>query len=303
MNGRRAVERIALLAATAVGVLTGRTLGTTQPTEAPTYRRLTYERGDVEHARFAPDGNTVVYSAEWRGEPTSVFTMRLDSRESRSLGLGEASLLGVSSKSELAIGFEANDGMTLSRVPLAGGAPREVIDRVACADWSPDGSDLAVVRVQGNSQRVEFPIGKVLYTQQWQYHQFARVAARRLGCLYRSSQHVEMRVLSWVWIATARNGRCPKGGATCIGVAWRPDGREVWFTAGKSGEFKSLRAVTLDGKERLISRMLGQIDLEDIGRDGRVLLTRVNIGIDLRCATSGSDDRAGPHLVWVFRPG
>ena len=52
----------------------------------------------------------------------NVFTMRLDSRESRSLGLGEASLLAVSSKSELAIGFEANDARTtLSRVPLAGG--------------------------------------------------------------------------------------------------------------------------------------------------------------------------------------
>ena len=165
MRDKRVVGVIALLAAAAVGFLIGRTLGTTvQPTEAPTYRRLTYERGYMQNARFAPDGNTVVYSAGWRGEPTNVFTTRLDSQESRSLGLGEASLLGVSSKSELAIGFEANGRMTLSRVPLAGGAPREVIDRVGSADWSPDGSDLAVVRRVGDSSRVEFPIGTILYT-------------------------------------------------------------------------------------------------------------------------------------------
>ena len=92
-------------------------------------------------------------------------------------------------------------------------------------------------------------------------------------------------------------------GRRCSASPGDPDGREVWFTAGKSGEFKSLRAVTLDGKERLIARMLGQIDLEDVGRDGRVLLTRVNIGIDLDALASGSHHRAGPHLVRVVRTG
>lgn len=79
----------------------------------------------------------------------------------------------LSSKGELAVGLEASEPFgvrdlpssapTLSRVPLAGGAPREVLDRVTWADWSPDGSDVAVVRRLENSQRVEFPIGTVLY--------------------------------------------------------------------------------------------------------------------------------------------
>ena len=35
---------------------------------------------------------------------------------------------------------------TLARMPLAGGAPREILDQVNWADWSPDGSNLAIVR-------------------------------------------------------------------------------------------------------------------------------------------------------------
>ena len=125
-------------------VLADRTLGKTPPAELPTYRRLTFDRGTLGHARFAPDGNTVVYDAAWRGEPSEVFTARIDSRESRSLGL-RGVVHAVSSSSELAVGLESRNpfGATLGRVPLAGGAPREVLENVAWADWSPDGAELA----------------------------------------------------------------------------------------------------------------------------------------------------------------
>lgn len=170
----RAITTIALvLVGVGVGIAADRMLRTTRAAESPSYRRLTYERGSLGQARFAPDGNTVVYHAAWRGDPTGVFTIRLDSRESRPLGLSNATLYAVSSKGELAVGLEASEPFgvrdlpssapTLSRVPLAGGAPREVLDRVTWADWSPDGSDVAVVRRLENSQRVEFPIGTVLY--------------------------------------------------------------------------------------------------------------------------------------------
>ena len=52
---------------------------------------------------------------------------------------------------------------TLARVPLEGGAPRELLENVSLADWSPDGRDLAVVHKVGGKDRLEFPIGKVLY--------------------------------------------------------------------------------------------------------------------------------------------
>jgi eukaryotic-like serine/threonine-protein kinase len=47
----------------------------------PSYRQLTFRRGCVSRARFAPDGQTVVYSARWEGKPSEVFTARLDLAE------------------------------------------------------------------------------------------------------------------------------------------------------------------------------------------------------------------------------
>jgi hypothetical protein len=163
----RRITRIAglLAAGVVLGVLADRALVRTGPAGPPTYRRLTFDRGTVGRARFVPDGNAIVYSAAWRGQPTEVFTTRLDSRESRSLGL-RGDLWAVASTSELAIGLRARGigAATLSRVPLAGGAPREVIENVTWADWSPDGADLAVVQFADRVARLEFPIGKVLYT-------------------------------------------------------------------------------------------------------------------------------------------
>jgi hypothetical protein len=62
---------------------------------------LTFRRGSVLTARFAPDGQTVVYGASWEGEPVDVFTVRLDTRESRSMGMKGADVLAVSSAGEL----------------------------------------------------------------------------------------------------------------------------------------------------------------------------------------------------------
>src|SRR4029453_18497709 len=126
ITGKRAVSAIAVLAAGIVlGTLAGR-VRTTQSAEPWKFGGLTFDRGDVGQARFAPDGSTVVYSAAWRGEPTELFTMRVDSRESRPLGLGSATLLAVSSTSELATGHDCRGCKTmLSRVPLSGGAPRD----------------------------------------------------------------------------------------------------------------------------------------------------------------------------------
>ena len=298
ITGKRAASAIALLAAgIALGMLVDR-VRTTRSAEAPTYRRLTFDRGDIGQARFAPDGNTVVYSAAWRGEPTELFTTRLDSRESRPLGLGSATLLAVSSTSELATGHECRGCRRCCRASLfPEGHLARSVDAVTWADWLPDGSDLAVVRVLENSQRVEFPIGKVLYeTGGTSPICVSRHAETGLPSLIIPSEALTP-VLSWLSIAAAPEGRCRNGGATSSASPGHPDGREVWFTAGMAGDFKSLRAVTLDGKERLIARMLGEIDLEDISRDRRVLLSRVNWGNELNALPPGASTER--DLTWL----
>jgi eukaryotic-like serine/threonine-protein kinase len=118
----------------------------------PSFHRLTFRRGTILVARFSPDGQTIVYGAALEGKPVELFTTRFDSTDSRPLGLEKTQLLSISSKGEIAVSTNARADAafleigTMARVPLAGGAPREVLDNVVSADWTPDGSDLAVAR-------------------------------------------------------------------------------------------------------------------------------------------------------------
>jgi eukaryotic-like serine/threonine-protein kinase len=303
IRGKRALGIAALLAtAIALGAPADRMLRGPAALDQPTYRRLTFDRGTLGTARFAPDGNTVVYNAAWRGEPTEVFTKRLDSRESRPLGLRAATLQAISSGGELAVGLHAFNAQwnsaTLARVPLSGGSPREVAEGIPYADWSPEGTELAVVRVLERSQRVEFPVGKVLYETKGSLTHL-RVSPR--GDWLAFIEHPPTSFLgAGSLVAVDRSGAqrmLSKEWADIFGVAWRPDGREVWFTAARSGEFKALRAVALDGTERLVARLLGQIDLQDIGRDGRVLLAHADFRSELHALPPGTAKER--DLTWL----
>jgi dipeptidyl aminopeptidase/acylaminoacyl peptidase len=57
------------------------------------------------------------------------------------------------------------------------------------------------------------------------------------------------------------------------GLAWSPDGQEVWFAAAKRGISLAVWAVNRAGQERVIARFPAYISLEDISRDRRVLLS------------------------------
>ncbi len=63
-------------------------------TSAPLYHEITFRRGEIRSARFAPDGQTILYSAAWQGNPVEIFSARQGTVESRSLGLGRAELAG-----------------------------------------------------------------------------------------------------------------------------------------------------------------------------------------------------------------
>ena len=60
--------------------------------------------------------------------------------------------------------------------------------------------------------------------------------------------------------------------ATARGLAWSPDGSEVWFTAAEVGSNRALYAATPSGRHRLLSRVTGSLTLQDVSRDGRVLM-------------------------------
>ena len=263
---------------------------------APSYTRLTFRRGTVFGARFAPDGQTVVYSAAWEGEPARLYATRAGSVESRRLQLPDARLLAVSSTSELAILIGRQSVWTptgtLARVPLEGGAPRELLEDVSLADWTPDGRDLAVVRKVGGKDRLEFPIGKVLYETS---NEIGSVRFSPKGdrlALSANSEGILTVDLS------GKVSNLTKGDSA--NVAWRPDGAEVWFGRMKQGEKYTVCAVTLSGRERIVRREAGGIFLHDISKEGRVLLNEYFWYSSLVGLSSGAS--AERELSWMDQP-
>ena len=299
----RLVFAIGILLALAAGLFGGKLFFTTPPPLPPLYRQLTFRRGSIRSARFAPDGQTILYSAAWQGGPVDVFTARPEAPEARSMGLNRTQLASVSSTSEMAvllnskaIGTWVNMG-TLARAPLVGGAPREVLEQVQWADWAADGSGLAVVRNFGGRNRLEFPIGKSLYeTGGWIGH--ARVSPKgdRIAFIDHPIQGDDSGSLAVVDLS---GNKKPLSGEwyTIQGLAWSPDGNEVWFTASKSGVDRTLYAVTLDGKERMVLRLPGALMLFDIWKDGRVLMMRASWRRELIGMTA--DDPKQHDLSWL----
>jgi eukaryotic-like serine/threonine-protein kinase len=274
------VSAIAVLALIAGAYLEGKREGLASGISPPTYHQLTFRGGTIRMARFAPDGKNIVYSAAWEGNPTEVFVTRPDSPESRPFGLSKAEVLSMSREGEMAVLLNShnvdpyiNVG-TLARVPLGGGAPREVLENVQWADWSPDGTSFAVVREFAGLSRLEYPIGKVLYqTGGWLSH--PRVSPK--GDVVAFIEHPVRRDDAGSIAVVDLSGKekvLSTGWETAWGLGWSPNGNEIWFSSTRLGYGRYLSAVNLSGKERLLAREPGTLTLQDVARDGRVLITR-----------------------------
>ena len=248
-------------------------------TSNPTFHEITFRNGTIWAARFAPDGQTVLYGAAWEGRPQEIFSTRADSSDSRSLGLPPAQILAISSKGEMAISLHPTNVSgfgqigTLARVPLAGGAPREVVDKVLWADWTPDGQSLAVARESDDRRaRVEFPPGNVIYEPAgWTSH----VRFSPNGELLAIADHISGGDDGRVVIIDAHGNHKASSSfySSVEGLAWSPNGKEVWFSAVPAGSARSIYALNLSGKERLIYRAPGGLTVQDISHSGQVLLT------------------------------
>jgi Tol biopolymer transport system component len=249
----------------------------------PVFHQMTFRLGTVFSARFAPDGQTVVYGAAWDGKPVQLFTARPESPESRSLELPSADLFALSSTGEMALSLGTptgvlfgSTGATLARAPLAGGAPREVVEGVEFADWSPDGSGLAVARRAGEIDRLEFPAGRVLYETTGY---LSDVHISRKGDLIAFAEHPALSDnAGWVALVdlSGRERRLSNKFSVLGGLAWSPSGDEIWFTAADENEIFSLYAVTPSGQQRLVLNFEGRMVLQDVSRDGRVLVSHTN---------------------------
>jgi serine/threonine protein kinase/Tol biopolymer transport system component len=264
----------------AAGFLLGRVTAKPVPLTPPAYHQLTFRHGDIRMARFASDGKTVLYSAAWEEKPIEIYTTRPESPESRPFGLEGAEVQAVSPQGEMAVLLNSHNteafinAGTLARVPLGGGAPREVLEGVQWADWGPDGNNFVVVRDLEGQNRLEYPVGKVLYkTAGWISHPRISPDGKWIAFIDHPQRRDDMGFAAIVDL-TGNKKDISSEWESAQGLAWSPQGDEVWFTGTKVGNDRYLNAVTLSGVERLLAREPGTLTLQDVGRDGRVLLTR-----------------------------
>ena len=261
---------------------------------APTsfqFRQVTFGRGQVSGARFAQDGHAILYTANWDNSPRQLFLTNPSSPESRPLGFEGLRLVSVSRSGELALlsadGITPITGGTLSRVSMHGGTPVPVGRNIMSADWSPDGSRLAIVRATEGVNQLEFPDGQLLHkTSGWISSVRISPSGDRVAFIEHPVRHdtqgsVKLgepgqpaRTLSGDWSSAG-------------GIAWHPANDEIWFTASREGAPKSLWAVTLSGKLRAVAQIAGSLTLRDIAPDGRALASRETERLEMAAVVAG----------------
>jgi hypothetical protein len=254
----------------------------------PDIHQLTFRRGRVFSARFAPDGQTVVYTAAWGDGPREIFTTTEQGPESRSLDIADAEVLAVSSKGEIAIkqhprhaGASFSRPGTLATVPVNGGSPRALLDNVEAADFSPDGSQMAVIQVNDGQYSVQYPIGKTLFTApNWISH--LRISPSGDEVAFENHPFGGDEGSVMYIDKSGKAHELSSGWLTVQGLAWLPGhgNKEIWFTGTRNGANRALYAVAteskvVDGKndsERVVTKIPGCLTIFDIGPQGQVLM-------------------------------
>ena len=265
----------------AVGLLLLAAGGFSNRAPLPTYRQLTFRRGTLWSARFAQDGNTIVYGAAWDGEPFRLFRMRPENPESVPLNFPDAEILAVSRSGEMLASVGAHavtpGGVTrgvLAQAPLEGGTPRELLSEVTFADWAPNGTEMAVVRSSGGRSTLEFPLGRKLYeTAGFISHPRVSPDGTAVAFLDHPSQNNDEGDVAVV-DRSGRKRTLAGGWSSVEGLAWSPRTGEVWFAGTTVREGRALHAVTQGGKTRLVGAVAGSLTLMDISANGRVLLSQ-----------------------------
>jgi dipeptidyl aminopeptidase/acylaminoacyl peptidase len=301
-----AIAAALIVAAAAAGVFAGRAT-TPRSAAPPRFTMKTFEAQSIASARFMPDGQGIVFSAAPTGNTVRLFEIRSGTLEARAFGPPRTHLLSVSSKGELAVLTDASliaqrlfKG-TLARMSVEG-SPRPWMEGVREADWSPDGSTLAIVHDVDSKDRLEYPIGTVLYETAG-YISDPRVSpdGQRVAFLDHQQRFDDR---GWVKVVDATRKVTTLAGEFWgeEGLAWSRDGRTVFFAANdrqSSDESRpgdvtyQVRAVEIARPGMSASALTspGDFTIHDMAGDGRWLATRedIHLGVGARLAGETSD--------------
>ncbi len=272
------VVAIVALAASFGGWLAGRAQA--PRSGAVSYVRLSLQTHTVFNARFAPDGETVVYSAAPTGNRPQLFVHRRDAPEAQPMGVADAELLSVSSKGELALLARARFIRhrwfrgTLARMDPGGTAPRDILDDVTDADWSRDGSQLAILHIVDGRQRLEFPIGTTVYETSG-FLSDLRMSPR--GDRIAFMEHpagVDDRGTVGVVDLQGHRTVLTKEFPGEEGLAWAPSGDEIFFSAAADEPLPRLtiQAVDLAGHARTVLEGADYLWLFDVASNGQFVV-------------------------------
>jgi hypothetical protein len=156
-------------------------------------------------------------------------------------------------------------------VPLYGGAPRSVLPDVSEADWHPSGSQLAVVREVGGWNRLEYPVGRVLYqTSGWIGDlRFSPRGDRIAFSLHPTRDDDRGRV-----VTVDLSGKVEplsEDLESIEGLAWTKDASEVWYAASDTGYADVVYAAAPGKAARVVTRFPVPIKLLDLGSGNKLL--------------------------------
>jgi serine/threonine protein kinase len=259
-------------------------------------QQLTFQNGRLGLARFAPDGDVIVYGASWDGAPFRLFTTRAGGSESRPLDLPPADLLAISRRGDLAISMNrpAHDGFEpdgrLAVVPLSGGAPRELYEHVVGADFGPDGELAALAIRDGEAARLEFPVGTVVHRARVVLQPRISPDGQRV-CFFAGPAYGTLMVAERGRPARQLGDDLGRGG-NCV---WGADGRDIWVSAsdvvrpGESGgtTHAGLAAVDLSGRRRVVNAFSQHVEVLDVAPDGRMLINTTTLRHSVQGALRG----------------
>jgi eukaryotic-like serine/threonine-protein kinase len=286
-----ALIALALLAA---GIFVGLRLGGPAAPGEITYEVKTFDRQFISNARFLPDGKSIVFSAALEGNLPELFVIRAGDATPKPLNQPRTHLLSVSSKGELAVltGVSyLNQRLyrgTLAQMPIDG-APKLLKTGVREADWSPDGSDLAIIHDTGILDQLEYPAGKVLYKSSG-YLSDIRISpdGNQIAFLEHPVRYDDR---GYVKVAE-RSGtvRVLAGEYSALeGLAWMPDNKRVVFSASKAGMEYQTRVVPASGSEpdRQTLQNIGPAIIQDISSNGSWIVAGHEIRFFIRFRLPG----------------
>jgi len=254
----------------------------------PEFERLTFRQGHISSAHFTSDGQNVIYAANWEGGPGRVYLATPGNPESRDLMMPENSrLLSVSMAGELALlvgPFDPDGSGTLARNSITGGQTRELLEHVIAADWTEDGSTLAVARRLSGQWNLEFPLGKVIWKSEFPPYglRLSPGGERVAFCVYDQGSRIGLMTINragerkYLGLVSGQNSTILDAH-----LFWTPDAREIWFRSFDTNDLGTIYGLSLNGKRRVIARLPGEVKLHDLSRGGQALIstdaTRVGI--------------------------